>query len=267
MSDTMAPVTLEDFERMDRFDQALYLRHNPHPKDVLPVPAQTEPLDGKVIPSAELDNKFVVELDANSSLEEIENRITTIHRQFYGELGVLLGYIRDGKKWEIAGYKSWPEYLRIRWNWTASYGNRLILIGPVIQGLAPHADKEINAGQGHAIAPVWYDVSHDAAIEVWNATPGRKSAAALEKTAIEMGYLQPSTTAEESTNTSSSPWKRYDDALAALDDEEGLRNLVHDAPEKGFAVACKLLKTASEIKKDLPEELRVKLEGEPAEDS
>ncbi|MFI7455450.1 hypothetical protein ACIBQX_48885 [Nonomuraea sp. NPDC049714] len=228
-----------------------------------------EPIDGKIVSSTDLDNKFVVEIDGNSSLEEIENRITTIHRQFYGELGVLLGYIRDGKKWEPSGYKSWPEYLRIRWNWTASYGNRLILIGPVIQGLAQYSDKEISAGQGHAIAPVWYDVSHDAAIEVWKATPGRKSAAALEKTAIDLGYLQPNTT-KESKNTSSSLWKRYDDALTVLDDEDGLRNLAQDAPEKGFAVAYKLFKVASEIKNDLPEELRAKLEGElegePAED-
>ncbi|MET7339147.1 hypothetical protein [Nonomuraea sp. NPDC005650] len=228
-----------------------------------------EPIDGKIVSPADLDNKFVVEIDGNSSLEEIENRIATIHRQFYGELGMLLGYIREGRKWETAGYKSWPEYLRIRWDWTASYGNRLILIAPVIHGLAPYSDKEINPGQGHAIAPVWHDVSHDAAIEVWKATPGRKSAAALEKTAIEMGYLQ-SNAKEENRGASSSLWKRYDDVLAVLDDEDSRRSLVQHAPEKGFSVAYKLFKAAAEIKNHLPEELRVKLEGElegePSED-
>lgn len=241
--------------------------------DISPSWADTEavsagaPIEGEVVPYRDLDNKFVVEISSDSSLEEIENRITTIHRQFYGELGVLLGYIREGKKWETAGYTSWPEYLRIRWNWTASYGNRLILIGPVIQGLAPYADKEINAGQGHAIAPVWYDVSHEAAIKVWQSTPGRRSAAALEKTAIEMGYLQPSAAKEE---PEAPLWKRYDDALAVLDDRESRRTLIHDAPERGFAVAYKLFKAAAKIKEELPEELRVRLEddlaSEPADD-
>lgn len=151
-----------------------------------PEPVETVPVGGA-------GNKFVSQLSADSPLEEIEGRITAATNEYVAEVGTLLGLVRDNNLWEKTEtpYTSWEEYLRLRWNWTPQYANLLIRLAPVVQALSPHSDRPINAGQGKAIWPIWtQDDGPRKAIEVFQATPGKKSAAAITRTAVSMGYVE-----------------------------------------------------------------------------
>ncbi|MGW4639631.1 hypothetical protein ACWEN6_13940 [Sphaerisporangium sp. NPDC004334] len=137
-----------------------------------------------------LGNKFVSQLDADSSLQDIETRITTITNEYVAEVGQLLGLVRDNEKWSTADYTSWEEYLRLRWDWTPQYANLLIRLVPMVKALSEYSDRPINASQGKELWPVWtQDDGRSKVIEVFKATPGKKSGAALKRTAIAMGYL------------------------------------------------------------------------------
>lgn len=150
------------------------------------VPAQAAPSEEPA------RNKFVSQLDANSPLEEVESRITAATNEYVVEVGTLLGLVRDNEMWRKSEtpYSSWEEYLRIRWDWTPQYANLLIRLVPVVQAVSPYSERPINAGQGKALWPIWtQDGGREKAIEVFKATPGKKSAAAITRTAISLGYL------------------------------------------------------------------------------
>jgi hypothetical protein len=209
---------------------------------------------------------------------EIENRITTVTNEYVAEVGRLLGLVRDNELWKKAEmpYGSWPEYLRVRWNWTPQYANLLIRLVPVVKALSPYSDRPINAGQGKAIWPVWMQEDGERkAVEVFKATPGKKSAAAIQRMAIAMGYLEGELEDEQDEGPAARPasavWERFNTVLPVIEDHDGLRSLMREAPEMGLSFGFKLARAVEEIKADLTEEQRVLLEravteGKPPED-
>ncbi|SDL75438.1 hypothetical protein SAMN05421874_128102 [Nonomuraea maritima] len=153
-------------------------------------------------------NKFVSQLDANSPLDEVESRITAATNEYVVEVGTLLGLVRDNEMWRKSEtpYTSWEEYLRIRWDWTPQYANLLIRLVPIVQAVSPHSDRPVNAGQGKALWPIWtQDGGHDKAVEVFKQTPGKKSAAAITRTAVALGYIDEETKPQKEARAAAPP--------------------------------------------------------------
>lgn len=207
-------------------------------------------------------NKFVSELGPDSPLEAIEDRIRTSTNEYVAEVGRLLGYVRDRELWRKAAtpYNSWDEYLRLRWDWTRQYANLLIRMVPVIEACSPHSDRPINGGQGKALLRVVERHGIDAAVEVFKATPGRRSAAALEKTAVRLGYLEPEEKPKPAEPSFAELWARFEPVLPVVRDLPALADLAKAAPERGMELAWEFSRAVQEIKEDLPEELRERLE-------
>lgn len=266
------PATLAELHALPPLERKLLLRHEPELEARLiaeeaqaqeagaaaaAVPAQQGPVD-EPLTTTELDrsgNKFVSAFDGASTLHELEKAITDVTHQHLIDIGTLLGLIRDHEKWTEGEtpYTSWGEYLRIRWNWTRQYANRLISLVPVVKVLAPHADREINAGQAQTLLPVYNRHGQDAVLEIWSATPGNRSAASLEKVALSKGYLEVSTQKQVEAKKAIPPqgWLLFEPVLPLIQDVENLRMLAMEEPERGAEMAAAMRRAADEIEEGL----------------
>jgi hypothetical protein len=124
------------------------------------------------------------------TLEDCERHITTVTMQWLLAVGRALEAIREHELFQEKGYTSFTAYIKAEHPWHPSYVSRVIADIPVVEALAEHGvDRDLNEGQATAIRPVLETHGRDALYEVWDATQGKKSAAALVRVARSKGYL------------------------------------------------------------------------------
>lgn len=99
----------------------------------------------------------------------------------YREVGPALEEIRDEELYADAGYASWHDYLRRRWEYSEAHAYRFIEMGKVLAALSPLGDAALEAltAESHAreLAPVLNSHGEEAVRQVWTevtADPDRK---------------------------------------------------------------------------------------------
>ncbi|WP_089212935.1 hypothetical protein [Streptosporangium subroseum] len=222
--------------------------------------ASGPPLAGKII--SEPVNKFV---DGKvPTLADCEQHIAAVTHQWLLGVGRALKAIRDHKLYEETGYTSFESYVSHRWEWTRQRAHQLITSLPIVEIVAPHADREIKEGQTRVLSPVYDRHGAGAVLEVWHTASrsGKPTAATLERIARAKGFLdEPDQTASESTPAqfASAPvliamraaLKGFDLRTVrqvALETPEAAQGILRDCEEVGNA----LLAIAAELKADLP---------------
>jgi hypothetical protein len=295
MSETATEaVTLEEFNSWPRIQQKLYLSHgNPDPRVAAPViPEQSSPADGKgspeedrgvnkfVDPSATLPIARALHEGREPTLEDCEQQMVIVTNQWLIATSEALTYIHAGKKWQKSKgivYSSWQDYLRHRWDgMTKQRAHQLMKAGRSAAAVAPVAKSEIKESHARVLERIFEAVGtndllpDEAAAEaacrkVWQAAArqsGRPSAAALEKVAIREGFLPLGEEPKKPELPPADPpaWQQIAPVLKAVQDLQAWKNLVKDAPAKGFEAAYLLMKTANEIGNDLGDEARKLLE-------
>lgn len=70
------------------------------------------------------------------------------------EVGRALLRIRDGKKYRAAGYATFEEYCRGRWDWSRMHGHRMMVAAEVVGMLPPRLHSEPTEFQLRPLAPL-----------------------------------------------------------------------------------------------------------------
>ncbi|MEU4834138.1 hypothetical protein [Streptosporangium sp. NPDC023615] len=187
-----------------------------------PVPVQSSPANAGEATGLEqteagvlasVDDKFVIASAADPftrklaagvipTLEDCEQHIVALTTQWLLGVGRALVVIRDYERFLEKGYSSFTSYIRAEHQWHPTYVSRVIADIPVLEALSRHGvDRDVNEGQATALRPVWEKHGEEALFEVWDATPGKRSAAALEQTARAKGYLDQLATSHKPTTT------------------------------------------------------------------
>ncbi|MEV0149967.1 MULTISPECIES: hypothetical protein [unclassified Nonomuraea] len=233
------------------------------PTQAAPVASEGE-ITGTVVPAPAVA-KFGNELEP-PTLEECEQHIRTVTTQWLIGVGRALRAIRDHELYSQAGFDSFGSYLRHRLDMGAPQATRLIQAVPVVEALEGRTDREIKEGQARVLVPVLKHGEH-AVREVWDAAArsGYPSAKALERAARDKGYLDAQPEDEEPAAPPAPPekpavWKRFEPVLPVVRDLRALADLTREAPERSMELAFDLARAFEEIKDDLPDELRAKLE-------
>lgn len=114
----------------------------------------------------------------------VETSALTFRRaqaRHYREVGPALEEIRDQELYADAGYTSWLDYLRRRWEYSQAHAYRFIEMGKVLAALAPLGDAALEAltAETHAreLAPVLNHHGEEKTRQVWvevTADPTRK---------------------------------------------------------------------------------------------
>ncbi|GAA2700964.1 hypothetical protein GCM10010412_098420 [Nonomuraea recticatena] len=126
-------------------------------------------------------------------MAECEQHIANVTHQWLLGVGQALKAIRDHKLYEHTGYPSFDAYVSHRWDMTRQRAHQLIAALPIVELVAPYADREVKEGQTRVLASVYDAHGGEAVVEVWvEATrSGKPTAAALERIARARGYLAP----------------------------------------------------------------------------
>jgi hypothetical protein len=233
--------------------------------DLLSVPRQTppqpptegEPLTGTVVskfvndaPAAVTDafvSKFVN--GDVPTLDECEQHISRVTTQYLIGVGRALAAIRDHQLYKQRGYTSFGDYLAAEQPWKPPYVSRIISALPVVEALARHgAERDVNEAQATALRPVLETHGEDALFEVWDATVGKRSAAALVRVARARGYLPPVDDTDQPAQPAA--LARVSAALRQMS-LPLMRSIALQYPEVAADVADRLEEIAREIRADL----------------
>ncbi|WP_336214306.1 hypothetical protein [Nonomuraea sp. LPB2021202275-12-8] len=209
------------------------------------------------------------------SLEDCERQIAHVTNQWLIGTSEALTYIHANELWRKAKgviYDSWKGYLRHRLDMTPQRAHQLMKARRSALAVAPVAKCEIKEGHTRVLERIYEAVGKtdmlpdEAAAEaacktVWQTAAkqtGRPSAAALERVAVREGYLESASEPEPPAlpPAPSPAWQRIAPALQVVQDLAPWKDLVKDAPAKGFEAAYYLMKAANEIGTDLGEEGR-----------
>ncbi|MEV4249334.1 hypothetical protein AB0J63_38705 [Streptosporangium canum] len=185
------------------------------------------------------------------TLEDCERHIAAITTQWLLGVGRALAAIRDHELFQEKGYTSFTAYLRTEHPWHPSYVSRVIANIPVVEALERHgADRDLNEGQATAIRPVWEQHGEEALFEVWDATTGKRSAAALVRVARAKGYLDP-VDEQAQARSALSGLAQFRPVLKALSDLRALRQAALESPEGARELAATLRTALAELEADL----------------
>ncbi|WP_432034457.1 hypothetical protein [Streptomyces antibioticus] len=166
----------------------------------------------------------------------------------YREVGPALEEIRDQELYAEAGYASWHDYLRRRWEYSEAHAYRFIELGKVAAALAPLGDKALSAltaeSQARELAPVLRRPDgEDAARRVWvkvTADPDQKvTARRVAKVRDSLLGVSP---IGETTPAAASPAGTAEGAGDVLDAE-----VVDDRDDQGEALNYDLRTTAEAL--------------------
>lgn len=239
------------------------------------VPAEVEGLNKFVEASPALPIEAALSRGETPTLEDCERQIAVVSHQWVIGTGEALQRIHEGELWKKSTdviYDSWTAYLRHRWDWTPQRAHQLMKAVRSAKAVAPVADSEIKEGHTRVLDRIFDELSDDekasqACREVWLAAAKvrRPSAAALERVAIEKGYLpgqsQPDNDPPPPPPAPVSPvLVRYQRAVSAFEDLRGLRQVAAEEPAAARAIADTLRTALAELEADLPKD------EEPAEE-
>lgn len=261
------------------------------PESVASVPPQPEPVDGKLVPRGSGVNKFVdapaalpiarvLSEGGEPTLDDCEQQMVIVTNQWLIATSEALSYIHDGELWRNAKgivYDSWKGYLRHRWDgMTPQRAHQLMKAKRSARAVAPVAESEIKEAHTRVLDKIFDAVGKNkklpdeeaamkACQKVWQAASkqGRPSAAAMERIAAREGYIAAMSEPEPPELPPAPPpaaWQRVEPALAVVQDLDILKDLMKDAPAKGFEVAFHFVRAANEMVNDLGDRGRELLE-------
>ncbi|MEU8379811.1 hypothetical protein [Streptosporangium sp. NPDC048865] len=236
------------FDRMEAAvaAQALAAEQSPSPEPVSPpaLPVETHLVGVPVSPVDEFADGQV------RTLAECEQHIAAVTHQWLLGVGRALKMIRDHKLYEQDGYSSFKDYVSHRWEWTPQRAHQLITSVPIVEIVAPHADREVREGQTRILGPVHEKHGANAVLEVWKeaSLTGKPTATALERVARAKGYIsERDAPGPAGAKALAAPQflSRFVPVLEALTDLHALRQVALETPDKARELAT-VLRSAAE---------------------
>ncbi|WP_436764316.1 hypothetical protein [Streptosporangium sp. V21-05] len=206
-----------------------------------------------------VDDKFVITTVADPftrklaagivpTLEDCEQHIVAITTQWLLGIGRALAVIREHERFLDKGYSSFTSYIRAEHQWHPTYVSRVIADIPVLEALSRHGvDRDVNEGQATALRPVWEKHGEEALFEVWDATPGKRSAAALEQTARAKGYFDQLAISHKPTTTFAAEAGKLRTILQRVVKQDLARTAAGEDPDEVKKVVAELRVLLDEI--------------------
>jgi hypothetical protein len=198
-------------------------------------PSGFQPADPGTSPAEQLEHYERGLTQARIELEQATE-------QWVETAGQILKAIRESELFVERGYTSLDEYTKARWEFSASYANRLIRAVPVIQALHGVTHRELKERQLRPLIAVAEAYGADGVRKVWDTAlqRGRTSGAGLEEAIRVLGMSNAETPAPVPAPRQVAPvavvqraWQQFGGSLrsAAEEDPDEVRRIVGELKE------------------------------------